>query len=176
MPERRTTQLAGAAVAVLLVAVLAALATWGYVRNSAGSAGNPLAIGVVFAAVLTAGSVGLLVLSGRAEPAVRPGDRAAPEGMPGGTGATEGAGPDAQEGPDESVGEVTQVQPVLRPRTALDPLGRRYGRHARPETTTADGDRDGPLASELFHPLPDDLATTLHDQLFTHRGATAGRD
>lgn len=178
MQERRTTVLAGAAAAVLLVAVLAALATWGYVRDSAGSSGNPLAIGVVFAAVLTAGAVGLLILSDRQEPSVRAGGRpagGADEAATGLTSKPDDATPDGA-GP---LDEATPEQPVLRPRTALDPLGRRYGRHARPDGEAADGGTptpDGPMASELFHPLPDDLATTLHDQLFTHRGAPSGRD
>ncbi|TKV61367.1 hypothetical protein FDO65_07170 [Nakamurella flava] len=178
MQERRTTVLAGAAAAVLLLAVLAALATWGYVRNSAGSSGNPLAIGVVFAAVLAAGAVGLLILSDRQEPSVRADGR--PAGGAGGSATGLASEPgDAGLDPVDPLDDATQEQPVLRPRTALDPLGRRYGRHARPDGETGEDDSptaDRPMASELFHPLPDDLATTLHDQLFTHRGAPSGRD
>lgn len=164
--DNRTARLAGAATGVVVLALLAALITWSYVRGTADSPSNPLAIGVVFAAVLTAGAVGLLVLAGRDAPAV-PHQRDAE----GAGGARTDGGPGATE--VTATGESTHAQLVRPPRTALDPLGRRYGRHARPEPV-GDDEAARPAVSELQHPMPDDLATTLHDQLFTHRSGAFG--
>lgn len=203
-----------AAAVVLAIAVVAALVTWGYVRNQT-PAGSPLAVAVVFAAVLTAGAVGLVILAGRPElDAAGRGDRARVGGSGGGTVPEAGDRADGSPAPASATAAAdsaatgsgatdsgaigsgaigsgaidpadadppTAEQPRTRTgfpdrqltrRTALDPLGRRYGRHARAEPGP-DTD-EPPVPSELYHPLPSDLASTLHDQLFTHR--SSGRE
>ena len=184
--QRRPVVLATAAAVVLALAVVAALVTWGYVRDRTPS-GSPLAVGVVFAAVLTAGAVGLVILAGRPEldatgrvdrlPAIRGGS--GPEPSPTTTPTTDAAGdvtpssadtdPAPADDPDPPTAEQPRTLAELAPRTAMDPLGRSRGRHARPEVRPeAD---ETPMPSELYHPLPSDLAATLHDQLFTHRSS-----